>query len=243
MKNDLAIIYYTSNWLDTANPYFLSNTKKQLLKAAGDLPIISVSQKPIDLGTNICLGDIGRSHLNIYMQILVGCKRATTKYVAMAEDDILYSYDHFHTYVPPHKKFAYDMSKWSIFTWTKPPLFSFRSNRMVVNSLIANREMLIESLEERFNRVNKLLAEGVSLDTIISKWGDPGRYEEQLGVTVREREEFWTTDPNIVFSHEEAYGYLNHGKKKRLGDLRAISIPGWGSAEDVLKLYYDPKSR
>jgi hypothetical protein len=43
------------------------------------------------------MGDIGRSHLNIYRQILEGCKAATTKYVAMAEDDILYSESHFHS--------------------------------------------------------------------------------------------------------------------------------------------------
>src|SRR3989338_4917546 len=147
---DLTIIYYTSNYLDDHNPYFLANTKKQLLEAVGNLPVISVSQKPIDLGTNICLGDIGRSHLNIFRQILVGAKAAKTKYVAMAEDDILYSCDHFHTYLPEKDKFAYNMSKWSIYTWTKPPTFSFKA-RLVVNSLIAKRDMLVEAMEERFN--------------------------------------------------------------------------------------------
>src|SRR5574337_272588 len=112
-KKDLTIIYYTSNWLDTHNPYFLANTKKQLLKAIGDLPLISVSQKPIALGKNICVGDIGRSHLNIYRQILIGAKAAKTKYVALAEDDILYSWEHFHEHLPEKGKFAYDINKWS----------------------------------------------------------------------------------------------------------------------------------
>lgn len=71
-KNNLTVVYYTSNWLDTQNPYFLENTKKQLLTAIGDLPLISVSQKPIAFGTNICVGEIGRSHLNLYRQILAG---------------------------------------------------------------------------------------------------------------------------------------------------------------------------
>src|SRR3989338_3705710 len=144
---DLTIIYYTSNYLDDHNPYFLANTKKQLLEAVGNLPVISVSQKPIDLGTNICLGDIGRSHLNLYRQILIGAKAAKTKYVAMAEDDVLYSPEHFHYHVPEKDVFAYNMAKWSLFTWTRPPLFSFRTKRKVVNSLIAKREMLVEALE------------------------------------------------------------------------------------------------
>ena len=185
-KNDLTVIYYTSNWLDIHNPYFLENTKKQLLIAIGDLPLISVSQKPIVFGQNICVGDIGRSHLNVYRQILTGAKAAKTKYVATAEDDILYSYEHFHNYVPEKDRFAYDMNKWSIFTWTKPPLFSFRTKRKVVNSLIAKREMLVAAMEERFHKFDELIAQGRREEDIIHYWGDPGRYESNLGVTVRE---------------------------------------------------------
>ena len=234
---DLTVIYYTSNYLDTHNPYFLENTKKQLLKAIDDLPLISVSQKPIAFGQNICVGDIGRSHLNLYGQILTGAKAAKTKYVAMAEDDILYSYEHFHAYLPDKDRFAYDMNKWSIFTWTRPPLFSFRNNRKVVNSLISPRDMLVEALEERFARVEKLKQGGQKEEDIIHYWGDPGRYEDKLGVTVRETEEFYSGVPNIVFSHPEAFGYLSRGTRKKLGDIKAIEIPYWGRAEDVLKLY------
>lgn len=243
--NDLTIIYYTANYLDETNPYFLDNTKKQLIKAADGLPIVIVSQKPTMFGpnsTNIVLGDIGRSHLNIYRQILMGCKAATTKYVAMAEDDILYSYEHFHSpeYLPKGDVFVYDMNKLSLFTWTKPPLFSFRHNRMVVNQLIAPREMLIEALEERFERLNELKAQGRKEEDIIKNWGDPGRYERLLGVTERKTDNFMCTCPSIVFTHEYAYGYqFNHGKRKRLGDLRIIELPYWGRAEDVLKLFYE----
>lgn len=245
---NLTVIYYTSNWLDEKNPYFLSNTKKQLLKATDGLPIISVSQKPIDLGQNICLGDIGRSHLNIYKQILIGCRAATTEYVAMAEDDILYSYEHFHSQLPQGDVFLYDMQKWSLFTWSKPPIFSFRMKRRVVNHLIAPRKMLIDALEERFARVEVLKRE-IPLkhpeitdpaSRIIKYWGDPGRYENLLGVTVRESDEFFSKCPSIVFSHEYAYGYeFNQGKKKRLGDIHALEVPVWGRASDVMKLYHE----
>ena len=236
-KNDLTVVYYTSNWLDTHNPYFLENTKKQLLIAIGDLPLISVSQKPMVFGQNICVGDTGRSHLNIYRQILTGARAAKTKYVALAEDDILYSYEHFHNYLPEKDRFAYDMNKWSIFTWTKPPLFSFRTKRKVVNSLIAKREMLVAALEERFKKFDELIDQGKKEEEIIHYWGDPGRYESNLGVTVRETEEFYSECPNIVFSHPEAFGYLSRGTRKRLGDLKAIELPYWGRAEDILKLY------
>lgn len=234
---DLTAIYYTSNYLDTHNPYFLENTKKQLLIALDGLPLISVSQKPIAFGKNICIGDIGRSHLNLYKQILIGCKAATTKYVAMAEDDILYSHEHFHYHLPEGDVFSYNMAKWSLFTWSRPPVFSFRNKRKVVNSLIAPRQMLVDALEERFKKVEELKALGKKEENIIHYWGDPGRYEDKLGVTVRPTEEFFTTETNIVFSHPEAFGYLSRGTRKRLGDIRAYEIPYWGRASDILRLY------
>jgi len=253
--SDITAVYYTSNWLDDHNPYFLANTRKYLLKALDGIGMVIVSQKPTLFGpnsTNVVVGDIGRSHLNIYRQILEGCKAAKTTWVAMAEDDILYSWDHFR---PQHAiknmkedTFYYDMNKVSLFTWSKPPIFSFRSKRMVVNHLIAPRQMLIDAMEERFARL-EVLKEEVRRKhpeiedperNLLKFWGDPGRYEDILGVTVRKTEQFYSWRPGIVFSHEEAYGYVdNQGKKKRHGDLRMIEICDWGRAEDIRKLYYE----
>jgi hypothetical protein len=251
MQSDLTIIYYTSNYLEETNPYFLSNTMKQLGKAASQYPIVIVSQKPVDIEewkalgfsdvTNVVMGDIGRSHLNIYRQILEGCKAAKTKFVAMAEDDILYSPEHFdfRGYIGDAKEdvFYYDMNKVSLFTWTIP-VFSFRFKREVVNQLICGRQYLIDAMEERFKRVEELKALGWEEEKIIKYWGDPGRYEDILGVTIRKTRQESCKNPSIVFSHEYAYGYeFNQGKKKRLGDLRIVELYDWGKATDVLKLY------
>ena len=239
-KTNLTIVYYTSNYLEDKNPYFLSNTKKQLLEAAGDLPIVSVSQKPISLGTNICVGDIGRSHLNIYRQILIGAKEAKTEFVAMAEDDILYSFEHFHHQLPLPDRYLYDMNRISLFTWTKPPIFSYRHNRTVVNQLIAPRQMLIDNLEERFKVFPEFAKTHGGEEHALKYFADPGRYEDILGITPRRIDKFMCTKSSIVFSHEWAYGYeFNQGKKKRLGDLRIIETQGWPRAEEVLRLFYE----
>jgi len=233
---DITVVFYTCNYLQRQNPHFWNATQEQLKIAVGDLPIVSVSHKPIKLGHNIVLGNIGRSHLNIYRQILAGCKASKTKYVAMAEDDILYSYSHFHTTVPRPGYFAYDMEKLSLFTWTKPPMYSFRTNRRVINQLIAHRDLLIEALEERFAKVEERMANGETEDNLIKVWGDIGRYERKLGVTPRHVEEFYSHDPSIVFTHPKAFGFeMNHGKKKKLGDIKMFDIPIWGKAEDLLK--------
>ena len=257
-KKDLTVVYYTSNYLDTENPVFLANTKKQLVKAIGDLPLIVVSFKPVERFegytgsfTNLVAGrDFapvrkGRHHLNIYYQIMVGAKYATTKYVAMAEDDILYSYDHFHSpeidnwSKSGRNSFLYDMNKVSLFTWTKPPMFSFRSKRRVVNQLISPTILLYEAMSERFLKLDEMLSAGMKEERILHYWGDPGRYEHSLGVTFRESEEYYSSSPSIVFTHPKAYGYLNHGKHKRLGDIRIIELYEWGRAEDILKQWGD----
>jgi len=155
--------------------------------------------------------------------------------VATAEDDILYSYQHFHSELPKGDYFLYDMNKWSVFTWTKPPQYTYR-DRLVVNQLISPRQYLIDALEERFARVTELLKTKSEAE-IITVWGDPGRYERFLGVSPRKVEHFFSSAPSIVFTHENAFGYLNHGSAKRLGNPRAYDIPVWGHINSIMRLY------
>jgi hypothetical protein len=86
--DDMTIIYYTSNKEDKL---FEKNIIQALLKIAGEYPIISVSHKPMKLGRNICVGDIGTSDYNCRMQMLIGAREAKTKYICTAESDFLYT--------------------------------------------------------------------------------------------------------------------------------------------------------
>ena len=225
---NLSVVYFTANVI---SDYFAKNTQKQLLKAIGDLPLISVSKKPMDFGQNICVGDTPRSHFNIYRQALIGAKAAGTKYIALAEDDVLYSSEHFNYRSSPGK-FAYNLNVWSIFTWSDPPMFSHKGTvRRCLHALICERDLFIEAMEERFTKHPD------DSKTKKDVWGEPGKYERQLGVTVRETEDFYANPPNIVFSHETALAYEGLGKRKRIGEYRAIEIPYWGRAEDIVKLY------
>lgn len=223
---DLTIIYYTANVI---NDYFSKNIQKQLLEAKGDLPLISVSKKPMELGQNICVGDTPRNHVNTYRQATIGAKQARTKYIAMAEDDVLYSAEHFKQR-PKDGFFAYNIANWGIYSWTNPPVFSWKGRKNLF-SMICERELFIEAMEERFAMYP------LDKDVPAESWAEPGKYEGILGITIRKTQEFYTNPPNIVFSHEEAlaFGYL--GTRKKLGDLRAVEIPYWGTAEKIMKLY------
>lgn len=86
------IIYYSSNKEDEV---FEQKVIDSLLSVAGSLPIISVTQKPLNLGHNICVGDVGASNFNLYRQVQMACERANTEYVISAEADCLYGADYF----------------------------------------------------------------------------------------------------------------------------------------------------
>lgn len=223
---DITILYITMNlmskkWVDFQNHH--------LLKAADGAPIISISRQPMTLGTNLI--DTGTpGYWNLYLQILRAAKIADTKYVALAEDDVLYTRAHFHEFRPPMDKVAYDRSRWSLFTWEKEPFFCLRQ-RISNCSMIAPREYLISALEERQTRWpngpdEKLL-------------GEVGRskVDSRLNVSQRGCVEFYSYGPIVQLNHPNGHDATQRTQWKRHGQVRAFDIPYWGPAKEILKYY------
>jgi hypothetical protein len=69
------LIYLTDNSL--AEP-IASKCRELLVREAKDIPIVSVSQEPIELGLNVCVGKIGRSWLSLYKQMMAGLEAVKT---------------------------------------------------------------------------------------------------------------------------------------------------------------------
>lgn len=214
----------------------MKNTQKYLLKAVGDIPIITVSFKPTIIGNNcrnICIGEQKKSNFMIYLQVLTGTREARTKYVAMAEDDMFYHPSHF-TYRPTDDEtFSYNINKWSIFSWVDPPFFSYRA-RELMNSLIVTKDALVKTLEERHAKYPNLKK---IPHNIYKYYCEPGRFEDVLGITPLKSEEYGSKYPNIMFSTSEALGFQGLGARKAHTKIRANKIDYWGSAEKVLKFY------
>src|SRR3972149_7903986 len=126
MENiDLTILFLTTSRVPEK---WAEYQRKCLLEAAGNYPIISISRKPLDFGTNyLDTDEVG--YTNFYRQFLRAAKLATTPFFAIAEDDTLYTKDHFDSFRPPLHVFAYNMNRWSLFTWGEP-LYSRKDNRV-----------------------------------------------------------------------------------------------------------------
>ena len=99
MSGDLTLLLATANLLpdETARRIRLA-----LLYVTGNrYPVVSVSQKPLDFGYNICVGEIGVNKYNAYRQLYIGTLAVKTEYVAVVDDDVLYAPGHFEHYPPP----------------------------------------------------------------------------------------------------------------------------------------------
>jgi len=228
---DLTIIYLTLNALPDKWYKFAI---EHLVKAAGNFPIISISRVPMDLGTNLIQTE-PKSYWNIYMQLLRGSLLAETDYVANAEDDTLYTKEHFAHFRPPKDKVSYDMSRWCLFTWDNMYCMRQRVNNAM---MIAPRELLIEALTERKNR----WPNGYRHDSLVGEVGRP-IVEQNLRVTKREAVQWYCYNPVVQLNHP----MNTHGQNARIsgrpmvkkhGQMKAYDIPYWGKATDILRYYH-----
>lgn len=163
---------------------------------------------------------------NIYWQLLRAAKIATTDYIAVVEDDSLYPKEHFRQR-PAKDKIGYNMNHWSLFTWGTPT-YSWR-NRRGNYTMLSSRELVIAALEERFQKY----PDGTP-DRITGEIGRP-MVERNMGITLRDVEEFETTVGIVNFNHSNASDDLQLRQRKSLGEIRAYDVPHWGRAEDLVK--------
>jgi hypothetical protein len=223
MNMDITLLVYTAN---LTSGHFARSIREHLATVSGEgLPIVSVSQIPIDFGENICVGNIGCSVYNIYRQILIGAKAVKTKYLACCEDDCLYNKEHF-AHVPEDDTFSYNINRWSV---DRSGIYYHR-NRIGMWMGIAPTKLMVETLETRFAKYP------IPLKREESKgWGEPGRFEKYLSLPLVKYRLFNTLNPILTFNHRPSFG----GVRKVLPtDIIEKSLPMWGDASELWKKFY-----
>jgi len=199
---DLTILYYTANAIyekavEKIRDYLLEVTENKY-------PIISVSQKPINFGHNICVGEIGKTKYNLYKQILIGVREVTTKYVACAEDDTLYAKDHF-LKRPPNGVFSYDNNYWfaqSNYYWQITAADEFKRGGMW--GCISTTDTLLKNLTRRFE-VYPTYEQVLAAKKLV--WGEPGLNDHPYGMSTSKKTLFiYSKNPSVIFIHNEAMG-------------------------------------
>lgn len=225
---DLTILYYSSNvlWDQAAQ-----NVRTHLLRVTeGKIPIVSVTQKRLDFGHNIYVGEIGKSYYNCYKQILIGAKACITPYIACCEDDTLYPASHF-THRPSSMDiFSYNNHMWFFEKygyWRKPGDHG-------MCGCIAPTELLIKTLEPRFKKypTQPVMKPGQKE----RYWQEPGRYDRKYGIPDAKVELFHTKIPLLTFNYFKALG----GKKKTevMIPEQKTYIEGWGDGRVLWKKFW-----
>ncbi len=216
LKDLLTVLYYTSN---RENEVFEEKIRQKLLEAMGDLPLISISQKPIDFGKNICVGDVGTSGFNMFRQVLIGCKAAITPFVISAESDCLYPPDYF-TFVPPRDNVPYRNSNLYVMPDRRP--FFFHKEEGATHSQVVGREFYIERLETLFKDAP---------EWNVAEKNFPKERHHRSDV-FNEIEHFKTENPVFQIKTHKGMRYYTRSERTPIHEL-----PYWGRGIDIYNYY------
>lgn len=211
---DATIIYYTSNQED---PEFERKIQETILANCGGLPIISVSHKPINFGTNICVGEVGQSGFNMCRQVLIACKAATTRFVISAEADCLYPPDYF-TFRPKRDDACFRNNSTYLMAYKRD--YFYKKNEGGTWAQVINREFYIKRLEELFQDA--------------PEWSITEKsFPKERGKRFFDSSESFTTK-NPCISIKSGRGMRRYSHSER---VPIYELPYWGSGKEIYNKY------
>ena len=216
---DRTILYYTSNH---EHPKFEKRIQETLLENCGGFPILSVSQKPIDLGyKNICVGDVGASGFNMFRQIQIALKEIKTRFIVSAESDCCYPPDYF-TFTPDKDNICYRNS--NLYVMGDHRDYWFHKPKGATHSQVINRDFYLEILDNLFKNAPKWS---------IKEKNFPKERTGKDDFLPKNKIEFFKTK-NPVFQIKTHYSmrYYTHSKREPIHTL-----PYWGSGKSIRKHY------
>jgi hypothetical protein len=219
------IVYYTDSQLDHR---IACGVRGQLEKA--ELPIVSVSLKPLNWQKNITL-DLERSKLTMFKQILAGLEASTADIIFFCEHDVLYDPSHFDFMPEKEDVYYYNENVWKVDANNdhKPIHYDCKQT----SALCAYRETLITHYRERVRRVES--------DGHSNKMGyEPGTHNREERIDDLKSESWFSPVPNIDIRHD---GNLTKSRwsKEQFRSQRncknwqeADEVPGWESYKELI---------
>jgi len=216
VSGDLTVILLT---LNKPPKHWQKFHKKILLEAIGDMPLIIVSKEPTDWkrpNTQYALQEEpgesqGERIHNIYTQLLKAVKMAETPYIATVDDDSLYPAEHFNFFRPPLNKFSYNYCRWSINEWIRNNPFYYHSPHPDNPMFIAPRQKLLDCMK------------------------DVSYFDGKTTHFMLDCVSFYTLEPILCFHHVRGLVGERIKRWKRPWPVRALSLPKWGMASDIIK--------
>ena len=215
---DVTVVYYTSN---TEHKRFEDRICKSLARAKGNLPLVSVSQEPMQFGVNICVGKVGASSQNAYRQIFLGAQSAETRFVCMAESDCIYPPEYFQ-FVPPDDQSAWlAYPLWILFCQRGKGKCFYLKPRGSESAMVINREVLIKRIEEILSSLDywgPASANGEGWPYLLDRRAIKSRHFDAPVLTFK-------TDQNM------------HRRTPHKTESKTRELQPWGKASDIIGEY------
>lgn len=215
---DLTIIYYSSN---QENEGFERRTREHLKQIANNLQIISVTQKPVDLGKNIVVGDVGASGFNMFRQVQIALREVKTKFVLSAEVDCLYPPDYF-TYSPPREDKCYRNS--NLYVMAHKRSFFWEKPEGATHAQIIGRDFYLDRLDKLFKNAPEWSIEEKNFPR-----------ERGLGIDIFKEDDirFYRTKYPVI-QIKTSDSMRHHTRSERVD---TYELPYWGSGKKLKPKY------
>jgi hypothetical protein len=198
------IIYYSD-----LRPHakILEVCKNQLIKASNGLPIVSVTLKPFELGTNIVLEGRERSYPTMLKQIVIALEALDTDIVFFCEHDVLYNETHFHYTPLTDYIYYYNINNWR---WDVKEDFAITYDGLhSLSGLCCYRLLALKHFRDRLNYVE---AKGWDKQRAREpRWGrvmgyEPGTKPRRRGGFTDETFETWKSPIcNVDIRHKNTF--------------------------------------
>lgn len=236
------IVYYTDNELD---PKIMKLCQDQLMKIeSSKLPVVSVSLKPIEFGTNYVLNE-KRGLLTMAKQILKGLEESTADVIFLCEHDVLYHPSHFDFTPINREKYYYNTNSWMVRAKDGHSLFYEHKS---LSGMCGYRETLLKHFRERVRRIEELEKEAngtgqvkafsgnmIPLREAIHRLGfEPGTHTRPERIDMLWNETYKSKEPNLDIKHDHNWT-KNRWSVAEFRDKTVANtwkednqVPGWG---------------
>jgi|WetSurMetagenome_2_1015567.scaffolds.fasta_scaffold01544_8 hypothetical protein len=222
--SETTIIYCSSNREDSL---FEQKVIDNILKNKPyDMPIVSITQKPMDFGINFCVGDdVGVSGFNFFRQSQIACEKAQTRFVLSCEADCFYPPDYF-TWIPPRDDKCYRNS--NLYVMPQYRAFFWRKPEGATHAQIINREFYL-------NKLNELFEGAPDWDREVKEKNFPKeRYRLEDIFPKKQIEYYETQNPVIQIKTTRSMRHYTHSDR-----IDIHEIPYWGTGKEFRDKYYN----
>ena len=209
------IVYYTDSKIDLQ----LANAvRKRIKKTCGPIPIVSVSQEPLNFGKNICIGEQPRKYKSIHEAILAGVEATPEgSIIYLCEHDVFYHPSHFAKLPDDENTMYFDTNRY-YYSKGNSSFVKARGKR-ALSQCVGHRDTIIRHIKERLDHGLDEAGE-----EIVERWSD---LEKRSSVKYAN----YTSDrPSVDILHDGNFTPRGDYKKGYLEGNRKgiVNLPGWG---------------